>query len=564
MADRKIVTRFAPSPTGYLHIGGARTALFNWAFARQHGGTFVLRMEDTDQARSTAQSTRGIIEDLTWLGLSWDEGPDPAAADPYSTQIGAHGPYFQSQRLTIYRDYVDRLISAGRAYKCFKTPEELKAQRDAAVREKRPYKYDRTESVSLTPQQITQLENQGKPRVIRFRMPDADVTVNDLILGDVTVRSTELEDFVIMKSDGFPTFHLANVIDDALMQVTHVLRAQEHLMNTPKHVAIFDALGLPRPHYAHMPLIFNPDSTKMSKRDKAKAARAAAKDWLQKNNNDLDALATHAGAARDAVAQFIEKKSDDQETVASLAAALGVQLPEIDVHDFRASGYTPQVLLNYVALLGWSPGNDVERFDLDFLVKNFDLARIGKSNARFDRAKLLAFNAEALAKLPPDQFHQLLGEHDAAFCGSRFMQALGAPRFRLFADSYRERSRTLHEPFDNGRFFVQDADAVEYDPKAIEKVLLKSDGEGLAVLRDTQPLLTACGQWTVEGLEQLLKDYAQKSARDMGRVAQPLRVAVSGGTISPPIFDTLFILGKDQTLARIDRCLRQFAPQPQR
>ena len=272
------VTRFAPSPTGMLHIGGARTALFSWAYARGRGGKFLLRIEDTDQARSTPEATRRIVEDLAWLGLDWDEGPDAdavaAGGDPYENTIGDHGPYFQSQRLPTYADAVATLLESGRAYRCYKTPEQLTAERDAARAAGKPYKYDRGESTSLSDAQIAEYEAEGRPFVIRFRVPDEDVVVHDEVLGDVVTAAAELEDFVIQKSDDFPTFHLAVVCDDEAMNVTHVIRGQEHLNNTPRHVALQDALGFRRPTYAHIPLIFNADGSKMSKRDKAKAARA--------------------------------------------------------------------------------------------------------------------------------------------------------------------------------------------------------------------------------------------------------------------------------------------------
>ena len=563
--ENKIVTRFAPSPTGNLHIGGVRTALFNWAFARRHGGTFVLRIEDTDKKRSTPESTRNIMEDLRWLGLDWDEGPrlEPGNDhhDPYSDQIGDNGPYFQSQRLDLYNDHIQKLRDSGRAYKCFKTPEELKADRDKAKSEKRPYKYDGAESRGLPPEVIKQYDDEKRPCVIRFAMPEHDLTVHDLVLGDVTVKATELEDFIIQKSDGYPTFHLANVVDDTLMGVTHVLRAQEHLMNTPKHVALQEALGLATPHYAHMPLIFNADGSKMSKRDKAKVARQAAKDWLKGHEDSTSVLATKTKVSEDRLAAFIDKKNDDMDIVEALAAptALNLTLPEIDVLDFCKSGYLSEVLLNYLSLLGWSPGNDLERFDLDYLKANFNLERIGKSNARFDRAKLLAFNTEAIAKLSPDEFHQLATQHDQQFYGGVYKQQLGDDHFRVFADAYRERSRTLDEPFTNGRFFVQDFDEVTYDEKAVKKVLIKNDGEGLKVLADLRLLLEACESWTSASLEQIAKDYAEQHSLGLGKVAQPLRVAVSGSTVSPPIYDTLVILGKDSTLARIDRCQTQAA-----
>jgi len=587
MPDSTIVTRFAPSPTGYLHVGGARTALFNWAFARRHGGRFILRIEDTDAARSTDESTRKILEDLRWLGLNWDEGPEVG---------GPNGPYFQSQRGHLYKQYLEQLASSGRAYRCFKTAEELAADRNKAKAEGRAYKYDPSESLHLSKEQVAAFEAAGRPFVWRFRMPDTDVTVHDLVLGDVTIKAAELEDFIIIKGDGGPTFHFANVVDDATMHVTHVLRAQEHLMNTPKHVAMFDALGLPRPKYAHMPLIFNSDGSKMSKRDKAKVARAAAKQhgkleaiaqmlvtlskdiypilaiaennptslkvtdtkvqpkvYFVPNNNDVSEENLGSAWLKE-LNEFQDRKNDNVITAHLIARVLGIQLPEIDVHDFRRSGYLPSVILNYLALLGWSPGNDLERFDLDFLAKNFDLERIGKSNARFDRAKLLAFNTEAIGKLTPDEFFARWREHLAAFHPD-YLAKFDDAKLRILAEAYRPRSRTLDEPAINGRFFITPDGEFAYDNKAVEKVLKKENGAGLSMLRDLLPVLDAIADWNGPAIHTALEEFAKRAGKGMGDVAQPLRVAVSGSTVSPPIQDTLALLGKASTLARINRAI---------
>lgn len=565
---KPVVTRFAPSPTGYLHVGGARTALFNWAYARRHNGTFILRIEDTDRARSTTESTRRIIEDLRWLGLDWDQGPDPTpGVEPHSSQIGPEGsgPYFQSQRQELYETHLRRLLECGRAYKCFKTPEQLAADREEAKRNKRAYKYDRTESIGLSADTVAQYEREGRPGVVRFRMPDTDITVNDLVLGPVTIKAQELEDFVIQKSDGSPTFHLANVVDDALMAVTHVLRAQEHLMNTPKHAALQTALGFDSPAYAHLPLIFNPDGSKMSKRDKAKAARQAGKEWQQANGG-VEALLDRLGAAaprtgetaapaRERIEAFLNKKTDEMDIVEHVSQVLNVDLPEIDVVDFHASGYLPDVLINYLCLLGWSPGNDLERFDAEFLVENFDLSRIGKANARFDRKKLLAFNSDTIAALKPRSFRERLRHHLNAYYPAYRELILDEARFTLFAEAYRERSRTLDEPARNGLFFVIDDEEVVYDPKAISKVLAKDDGAGYMILRDVYSVLEAISDWEPRSLEPAIDAFAQDLGLGVGKVAQPLRVSVSGGTVSPPIYDTLSILGMDHTLARVRRCI---------
>ncbi len=474
-----VVSRFAPSPTGYLHIGGARTALFSWLVARKEGGKFILRMEDTDRQRSTDESTAKIIEDLRWLGLDWDEGP-----------------YFQSQRLDIYNGYIEKLMADGRAYKCFETPEQLDAARQAARREKRDYIYDGA-GRRLTEDQIKAYEDQGQPCVIRFRMPDTDITVNDAVLGEVTLKAEKLEDFVIRKSDGFPTFHLAVVVDDYLMGVTHVLRGQEHLMNTPKHIALQQAMGFTTPIYAHMPVIFNMNGSKMSKRDKEKAIKA------------------------------------------------GLPVPEIDIHDFRAAGYLPETVLNFIALLGWSPGNDIEFMTLDELTKLFGIDRIGKSNAKFDREKLSAFNAEYIKKTDLDRLRALTRDF-LSFTDYPLKDA-DDRQLDMIIEMYRERSRTLVDMAEACRFFFVDPD--EYDPKAVKKVLSKEPAR--QVLIEMQEKFAAVDNWTAPAIHECIENYAAEHEINMGKVAQPIRVAVSGGMVSPPIDQTLEALGKERTLARL-------------
>jgi glutamyl-tRNA synthetase len=497
-----IVTRFAPSPTGALHVGGARTALFAWAFARGRGGRFLLRIEDTDRARSSAESTLGLLRDLEWLGIDWDEGPRTDATDPHAAdgQAGAHGPYFQSQRLPLYREHVDRLLAAGRAY-----------------------------------------EDEG---AVRFRMGE-DVAFEDAVFGRIEVEGKELEDFVVLKSDGFPTYHLAVVVDDALMEVTHVLRGQEHLYNTPKHVALQDALGLPRPVYAHMPSIMNRDGSKMSKRDKAKVARKAAEDAGLDGVRGVDDAAFRA---------FLAKESDDVAVARAIAARLDLELPEIEVADFRRSGYLPETLCNYLSLLGWSPGNDVERFDRAFLVEHFDLERIGRSNAKFDRDKLFRFDADDLAAMPPEAFCVLWRAHCERF-EPAYVERLDDDGFRQLAAAYQPRSRTLQEPCRLARFFILDDDQIVYDPKAIQKWLEKGDGQGFGVLRALRERVADLDDFSAAAIDALVAAYAEAEGLGMGKVAQPLRVAVSGTAVSPGIGETLSILGKASVLARIDRCL---------
>lgn len=521
MTDRKIVTRFAPSPTGYLHIGGARTALFNWAFARKHGGTFILRIEDTDAARSTPQATRGIIQDMVWLGIDWDEGPayDPNdVEDAYDLekQKGNFRPYFQSQRKDFYNQYIDQLLSGGQAYQ------------DAGS--------------------------------VRFKMPRKDITVHDLVLGDVTTPADKIEDLVIRKSDGFPTFHFANVIDDATMKVTHVIRAQEHLNNTHKHLAIFEALGLQPPQYAHIPLIFNADGSKMSKRDKAKTARLAAKKRISETNETdfvdlcLKYIAVHyAGLfmATD-IKRFLDKQSDELLIAQTIGQVLNIKLPEIDVTDFRRNGYLPQVICNYISLLGWSPPEGMaERFTPADLAANFTLDRIGKSNAKFDREKLFRFNGDALGAMPVQEFAKLWRDY-CSVMELDYLKFTDADFARLAA-AYHKRSRTLREPCDLARFFITPDDQIAFDSKSVDKVLKKDNGLGL--LAELRPVLAAVEPFGAEAIDKAVHDFAAGKGVGLGNVAQPLRVAITGAAVSPPIGQTLEILGKAAVLARIDRCL---------
>lgn len=537
--DKKpVITRFAPSPTGALHVGGARTALFNWAYARGRGGRFILRIEDTDKARSTDEATRGIVRDLQWLGIDWDEGPDADAHGSPSVGLAEGknqldprrvGPFFQSKRLEIYRAHLHRLIDAGRAY-----------------------------------------EDGG---AYRFRMPGADVSFHDEVRGDIIVGAKEIDDFVICKSDGFPTYHFAVVVDDALMGVTHVIRGQEHLSNTPKHVALQEALGFPRPTYAHLPLIFNPDGSKMSKRDKAKAARKAA---FKANYADLGAAESdnreHPATKEEiesffcgsdaalvaAFNAFMSRETDDLQMAARIAEKLGLILPEIDVHDFRGSGYLPDVLCNYLALLGWNPGGDVERFDKSLLVEKFDLSRVQKGDAKFDREKLASFNADTIRQMPGDQLAAAvwsLPGNTAAFDASHRFNGCDDPRFLTFIEAYRPRMQTLRDPLVAGAYFFREDDAIEPDEKAVNKVLLKNDGEGLKLLAEFGEALKGIEPWSGAAAHELIKSFCEQRGVGMGAVAQPLRVAVSGGTVTPPIDATLEILGKESTLKRIEVCL---------
>lgn len=543
-------TRFAPSPTGHLHVGGARTALFCWAFARGRQGRFLLRIEDTDQKRSSDAAGAAFCTDLQWLGIDWDEGPEFQ-----SNGGGETGPYWQSKRLSIYEAHMQQLLDAGLAYRAFETPEELNAKRAESRAAKRAYKYDRA-ALELDEATIAAWIDEGRPHVIRFHVPAGPVTIRDEVLGEIVIPDGELEDFVIRKADGFPTYHFAVVVDDALMHVTHVVRGQEHLNNTAKHLLLQSAMGFEHPAYAHLSLIFNPDGSKMSKRDKDKALRAEvkARGLEHPPNNDRGGAVMSVDDWSDWLGDK-DRQLDTEEAIA-LAAALDLELPEINVDDFRRSGYLPEVLVNYMALLGWSPGNDIEQFDSEFLINTFGLDRVLKSPAKFDRAKLLAFNLDAIQKMTAEEFHDRL----RSYCEEehpRFLKRMDAQQFRLFSNANRERSKTLLDPIRMGAFFVQSCSTLTWTlTKSVRKALLKGEVCGFDHLESLLPHLEALELWTVEGLEALLDSFAKANADGkIGAVAQPLRVAVSGGTISPPIYDTLVILGRDRSVKRIRRCI---------
>ncbi len=550
-------TRFAPSPSGHLHVGGARTALFCRAYARGRGGKFVLRIEDTDQRRSSDAAVANICRDLYWLGLTWDEGPE--FADCPGCGGGETGPYRQSERLDIYNAQIERMIAEGTAYYAFDTAEELDAQRQAARAAGRPYRYDRS-ALALSKAEVEARLARGEPAVVRFRAPEGPVTIVDEVLGETVVPAEEIDDFIIRKADGYPTYHFAVVVDDELMLITHVIRAQEHYKNTARHMLLQDALGFRRPVYAHLAVMTNLDGSKMSKRDKDKALRAAVKEH--------GLTGPPAGTiAPDLFAEWLADKDRQLEFEESqrLAEALGVHLPEINVDDFRRSGYLPSALCNFLALHGWNPGEDIEKFDMAFLEERFNFDRVQKASAKFDRAKLLSFNLDALAALPPEAFAAGLRAHGEAN-HSEFMRRFDAAQFDLFARINQSRSKTFDDPFIDGRFFIVPDESIEWpaDEKSIRKAMTGGEPDGLTHLRHLLPTLEGLAEWTTEALEGAVNGYAAEHAEGkLGKVAQPLRIAVSGSTVSPAIFETLAILGRQSTLTRIRRCIAAFEARQQ-
>ncbi|MEO0477110.1 MAG: glutamate--tRNA ligase family protein [Planctomycetota bacterium] len=590
-SNKPVVTRFAPSPTGALHIGGARTALFAWAYARGRQGKFILRIEDTDLKRSSPESTRGIIRDMQWLGLDWDEGPSPDAADPYAEQLGDNGPYFQSQRAEqgIYDHYIQLLLDAGEAY-----------EEEGAVRLK-----------------------MGSHR--------GDITFDDAVFGQTTVTADNLEDFVIRKgADGgnLPTFHFAVVVDDALMGVTHVIRGQEHHSNTSKHAALYDALAKltedevtwARPTWVHTPSIMNPGGSKMSKRDVAKAARKA----IEKSNlseqfpalsferffvEELAKLVPNATLLEDSIfsngniraditgfgkfgqflieikrlrnaevhnqiqnqldsykeklegtfKSFIETVHDDAGIGSFILGCLQEETPEINVRDFRMSGYLQSALLNYIALLGWNPGDDQEKFDLDFLSQHFDFDRVGKANSTFDRAKLKSFNGDAIREMSAEDFACELAMYVKAYRPTWEDNGIfNGDDWQAFCTAVQERAETLPQPLDANGYLIAEDDGIEYDfaPKPMRKAMINSDGAGIKLLEELRAAFDTLPEddFGHAGHEKI-NELAESTGINMGKYAQPVRIAVSGSTVTPPLDVTLDLLGKSSSLERMDRCI---------
>jgi len=537
-----IVTRFAPSPTGYLHVGGARTAIFNWLLARRMGGKFLLRIEDTDLKRNTPTAMQQVLSDLRWLGIDWDEGPEVG---------GPNGPYLQSQRRHIYDKYIRQLLDAGKAYYCFDTTEELLALRDKAEADKTKNLYRRPERFP-TEAEAAKARAEGRPVTVRFAV-DADepIVVDDIVRGKVSFDPREIGDFVILKSDGFPTYHFAVVVDDELMGVTHILRGQEHLMNTPNHQLLQRALGFRIPQYAHMSVTVSESGGKLSKRERPKALQAAIKAIREP---DLAAIAAAGRLTVDALNSFLAgQTTPDMPAIDAMAAYLGVHLPEINVLDFFRSGYLPETMVNFLALLGWNPGDGREIMTRDELIAAFDLSRIGKSNSLFDRQKLLAFNTEYLKRVP---MPKLVG-HFAAYLkeiGSPVAAADAATLERII--KMNEGARTLEQIEQKTRFaFIAD-DAYAYDKDAVAKALLKNDG--LAMLSEVGRRLAGLAEVTHDAIETMLRQLAEEKQVGLGKVAQPLRVAITGTTVSPPIFDAVQLLGLPRTLARIERTINLF------
>ncbi len=486
--------RIAPSPTGPLHIGTARTALYNFLFARHEGGTFVLRLEDTDVARSTVGYERDILEGLHWLGLTWDEGPEVAG----QAARGPYAPYRQMERLPLYRDAAERLLAQDLAYPCYCTKEELDADRAAQEAAHRPPRYV-GRCAHLTADQRRAREAEGRRPAIRFRIAPGTVAFDDLVRGHVEIETDVLGgDLVIVRSDGTPLYHFTVVVDDAEMAMTHVIRGEDHLSNTPKHILLFRALGAAVPAFAHLPLILNPDRTKMSKRKSQTA-----------------------------------------------------------IADYRGQGFMREALVNFLALLGWASGTEEEIFTLEELVERFDLTRVHSGGAVFDRERLEWLNGQWIRRLPTEELAERLVPFLSADLALR--QAGGA---RLVRQPTVEELRPLM-PLVQERLPVLGAigelvDFLFVDPITVDPAALvpKRWDAGTAVqgLEAARDVIAAQGRVSFEAdeLEGPLRELAQRRGWKPGDLFMAIRVAITGRTATPPLFDTMVALGRARTLARLD------------
>jgi glutamyl-tRNA synthetase len=472
-----IRVRFAPSPTGFLHVGGARTALFNWLLARRHGGAFLLRIEDTDRARSTDEMTQAILDGMTWLGLDWDEGP-----------------VYQADGLERHKADVARLLEVGAAYRCFCTPERIEAERAKAAERKQAWRYDRHCLTEVSAEDSERRAGAGESFVVRMRIPEGETTWEDEVHGTMRFANEDIDDFIVLRSDGTPIYNLAVVSDDAHMRVTHVIRGDDHLSNTPKQIQIYRALGWPEPVFAHVPMILGSDGKRLSKRHGATA-----------------------------------------------------------VAEYREQGILPWAMVNFLALLGWSPGQDEEIFDVPELVARFDLADVQKRSAVFDTRKLEWLNGQHISRADAATLDAIVtpmlidaGVVDEASLAGRRDWYLG------LLDLLKVRARTFDDFVRQARPYFEEE--VVYEDQATRKHWKNPAvlAEHLSKLRER---FAAVEAWSQDALEPALRGLAEELGVGAGKLIHPLRIALTGMAVSPGIFEVLGAMGRERTLARIDAAL---------
>ena len=485
-----IRVRIAPSPTGPLHIGTARTALFNYLFARHTGGTFLLRLEDTDVARSTAAFEKDILEGLHWLGITWDEGPGVGG----EAEKGPHAPYRQMARLDTYAAAAQQLLEGDKAYRCYCTPDELDADRKAQEAAKSASVGYTGRCAALTPDERAAKEAEGRRGAIRFRVRPGVVAWDDMVRGRVEIDTANLGgDFVIVRGDGNPLYHFTVVVDDMAMRISHVIRGEDHVSNTPKHILLFEALGFALPHFGHLPLILNPDGTKMSKRKSQTA-----------------------------------------------------------VADYVAQGFLREALVNYFSFMGWSPGTDEDVLTLAEIADRFELEKVQKGGARFDRERLEWLNGQWIRRLADDDLVERLAPFlEAAQVAGQIDRQPSPDEVRALLPVVRERIPTLASIVDVAGFLWRDAVAVDAAVLVPKRWDAETAKAGLAVASASLAGVDPAG-WTAEGLEAGLRALADERGWKAGDLFMVLRVAATGQTATPPLFDILVALGRDRTLGRLD------------
>ncbi len=489
--NKPVRVRYAPSPTGYPHVGNIRTALFNWLFARHYGGSFIVRIEDTDLTRKVKGAVKAILDGLRWLGMDWDEGPEVG---------GKHGPYFQSQRLEMYREIAQRLVSQEEAYYCYCSPQRLEAMRAEQVRHKQPPGYDR-HCRSLSRGEQAQREAEGITPVVRFKTPLSGQTgFGDLVRGEVVFENSTIDDFILLKSDGYPTYHLANVVDDYRMEITHVLRAEEWLSSTPRHLLLYRVLGFEPPQFAHLPMILGADRAKLSKRHGA-----------------------------------------------------------VSITEYRHQGYLPEAMVNFLALLGWSLDDKTELIARDELIRNFSLERVSRTAAIFNKDKLDWMNGVYIRRLSLDDFTRQAFPFMDKGLPLEVKRPLSPDYVRQIMPLVQERARTLTEVAELTEFFF--VDGLDYDTNLLMGKDMSRESASRA-LEVAQQRLRQLEVFASESLEGMLRPLAVELGLKTGQLFGTLRVATTGRTAAPPLFQTMAVLGKERCLKRIEAALARLYALP--
>ena len=480
----QVRVRFAPSPTGYPHVGNIRTAMFNWLFARHTGGKFIVRIEDTDVARKVEGAVEAILDGLRWLGLDWDEGPGVG---------GEYGPYIQSERLELYKEAAGRLVAQGDAYYCYCSPERLEKMRAEQIKRKQPPGYDR-HCRNLSAEERAKKEADGITPVVRFKTPlEGQTRFNDLIYGDVVFEHSTIDDFVLLKSDGYPTYHLANVVDDHAMEISHVIRAEEWISSTPRHLLLYRAFGFEPPQFIHHPMILGPDRAKLSKRHGA-----------------------------------------------------------VSILEYREQGYLPETMFNFLALIGWSLDDKTELMSRQELIAHFSLERIGKTGAIFNREKLDWMNGVYIRKMSADEFFAAVQPFLMTDIAAGKALISDEKYVRDILPLVQERARTLAEVAELAQFFFVDEPDYESSLLTGEKMAREA---AVGALKAAQQRLSQLQAFDANSLEGVLRPLAAELGLKTGQLFGALRVAVTGRVAAPPLFQTMAVLGKERCLRRIEAAL---------